>query len=248
MNEIVCGDCIKEMRKMPPGSFGLVVTSPPYNLRNSTGNYWKTGGGRWKRPALLGGYTGCDDAMPYPEYVGWQRACLGEMMRLLKPGGAIFYNQKWRVQGGLIQDRREITDGFPVRQIIVWERQGGVNFNDSFFLPTYEVIFLIAKRGFRLRPGANAAGDVWRFGQERGNPHPAPFPVRLAARAVSATDADPVLDPFMGSGTTAVACESLGRGWMGIEQSEEYCAAARGRIARNRVSSELSDVLSPALL
>jgi modification methylase len=68
------------------------------------------------------------------------------MMRLLTDDGAIFYNHKWRVQDGLLQDRNDIVSGFPVRQIIIWHRNGGINFNKGYFLPTYEVIYLIAKK------------------------------------------------------------------------------------------------------
>jgi modification methylase len=119
--------------------------------------------------------------MPHEKYVQWQRYCLTEMMRVLKEDGAIFYNHKWRVQGGLLQDRNDIVDGFPVRQIIIWQRKGGINFNPGYFLPTYEVIYLIAKPDFRLAPKANAHGDIWEFAQEMNNPHPAPFPVHLKA-------------------------------------------------------------------
>lgn len=70
------------------------------------------------------------------------------MMRLLKDDGAIFYNHKWRVQNGLIQDRREIVADFPVRQIIIWRRKGGINFNAGYFLPTYEVIYPYCKKRF----------------------------------------------------------------------------------------------------
>ena len=102
------------------------------------------------------------------------------MMRVLTPEGAIFYNHKWRVQKGLLQDRTDIVDGFPVRQIIIWQRSGGFNHNPGYFLPTYEVVYLIAKPGFRLAPKAGGVGDVWRIRQDRGNPHPASFPVDLA--------------------------------------------------------------------
>jgi modification methylase len=103
------------------------------------------------------------------------------MMRVLKEDGAIFYNHKWRVQGGLLQDRNDIVDGFPVRQIIIWQRKVGINFNPGYFLPTYEVIYLIAKPDFKLAPKANAHGDIWEFAQEMKNPHPAPFSIQLKA-------------------------------------------------------------------
>jgi hypothetical protein len=157
VNKVHCGDCINLMDKMQAGSIGLIVTSPPYNLLNSTGNGMKDGfGGKWENAQLADGYDSHHDAMPHDEYVKWQRQCLSSMMRVLREDGAIFYNHKWRVQDGLLQDRSDIVKGFPVRQIIIWQRAGGLNFNPGYFLPTYEVIYLICKPDFKLAPGANA--------------------------------------------------------------------------------------------
>jgi modification methylase len=130
----------------------------------------------------------------------------------------------------LLQDRQDIVSGFPIRQIIIWRRKGGINFNPGYFLPTYEVIYLIAKPDFQLAPKANAHGDVWEFTQEMNNPHPAPFPVRLINRIVSSTFAKIILDPFMGSGTTAIAALSNNRHYIGIEISPEYIMMAENRI------------------
>ena len=221
------------MRAMDADSVRVVVTSPPYNIRNSTGNGLKDGrGGTWPNAALQDGYDGHGDAMPHDEYVDWQRACLTEMARLVHPDGAIFYNHKWRVQGGLLQRLGDaITDGFGVRQIIVWQRAGGFNHNPGYFLPTYEVVYFIpGGGGTRLASGPRGLGDVWRIPQTSGNPHPAPFPVELAARCIGAVGAGPVLDPFLGSGTTAIAAEQLGLEWVGIEKSAEYVELAKARI------------------
>ena len=229
------GDAVDIMSKMPLQSVDTIVTSPPYNLKKSTGNGMKNGnGGKWPKAALIGGYADHDDCMPHEEYVAWQRDCLTEMMRVLKPDGAIFYNHKWRVQGGLLQDRSDILAGFPVRQIIIWRRRGGINFNAGYFLPTYEVIYLIAKPGFRLAPKANAMGDIWDIPQEFHNPHPAPFPPELAQRCIGSTTGEIILDPFMGSGTTGMAAEVEGRQWIGVEKSKEYCRLAKERIAAYR--------------
>ncbi len=231
INQIICGDAVEVMKEIPDGTVDLAVTSPPYNLKNSTGNGMKDGrGGKWANAALQKGYASHDDCMPHEEYVEWQRACLHEMLRTLKETGAIFYNHKWRVQDGLLQDRQDIVQGFPVRQIIIWRRKGGINFNKGYFLPTYEVIYLIAKKHFTLAPKANALGDVWEFNQEMNNPHPAPFPVQLIERIIGSTMAQVVLDPFMGSGTTAIAAKNLGRSYIGIELSRDYCDLARRRI------------------
>ena len=237
LNKVHCGDCVTLMSRMPVGCIGLIVTSPPYNLRNSTGNGLKDGrGGKWPKAELLNGYTNYGDDMPYQEYVQWQRECLDAMMRVLREDGAIFYNHKWRVQSGLLQDRTEIVSGFPVRQIIIWKRDGGINFNPGYFLPTYEVIYLISKPEFRLARKANAQGDVWHIPQESKNPHPAPFPVELARRCVQSTTATIVLDPFLGSGTTAIAAEACGREWIGIDISKDYCKVANERITTSRRS------------
>lgn len=227
------GDCLETMRAMQDGSVRLIVTSPPYNIKNSTGNGLKNGnGGKWPKAALRNGYSDHDDCMPHDEYVDWQRKCLEEMLRLLQPDGAILYNHKWRVQRGLLQDRSDIVAGFPVRQILIWERAGGINFNPGYFLPNYEVIYLIAKPGFKLAPKANALGCVWRINQESSNPHPAPFPVELAARCIESGGGGPVLDPFIGSGTTAIAAENAGVDWIGIEKSPVCVAMANKRINR----------------
>ena len=234
---ILQGDCVELMRALPEESIRMVVTSPPYNIKNSTGNGLKDGrGGKWPTAALQNGYSEHDDCMPHDEYVDWQRECLAGMLRVLQPDGAIFYNHKWRVQNGLLQDRHDIVDGFPVRQIIIWQRAGGINFNPGYFLPNYEVIYLIAKPEFRLAPKANAYGSVWSIKQEHDNPHPAPFPVELAERCVRSVGAGIVLDPFIGSGTTAIAAEMAGIPWLGIEKSPHYVRMATDRIAKYRQS------------
>ena len=230
-NTVICGDCLEIMRSLEDSCIDLFVTSPPYNLRNSSGNGMKDGrGGKWSRAALISGYNGYDDAMPYDLYCSWQRKCLSEMMRLLKDDGAIFYNHKWRVQNGLIQDRHEIVQDFPVRQIIIWRRKGGINFNPGYFLPTYEVIYLIAKPAFRLAEKANRFGDVWEIKQDSNNPHPAPYPEELTDRIISSTNAGIIADPFAGSGTTAISAMRFGRDYVLMEKSAEYCSMIETRI------------------
>lgn len=229
-NTFLCGDILSIMSKIPDSSIDLVITSPPYNLKNSTGNGMKDGrGGKWANASLVNGYSHHNDCMPHDEYVKWQRDCLSEMLRVIKDTGAIFYNHKWRVQGGLLQDRNDIVSGFPVRQIIIWKRKGGINFNKGYFLPTYEVIYLICKSKFELTKGANSYGDVWEFTQESKNNHPAPFPISLIERIISSTNAKLILDPFMGSGTTGIAAHNLDRDFIGIEISPEYVEMANKR-------------------
>jgi site-specific DNA-methyltransferase (adenine-specific) len=231
-SKIICGDALTEMQKMESNSVDLAVTSPPYNLKNSTGNGMKanTKTGKWAGNALQNGYSHHNDCMPHSEYAIWQNNCLKEMFRLIKEDGAIFYNHKWRVQDGILQERQDIVSDLPVRQIIIWRRKGGINFNPGYFLPTYEVIYLIAKPKFKLLPKANAFGDVWEFTQEMKNTHPAPYPIALIDRIIKSTSAKIILDPFIGSGTTAIAAIKNNRKYIGIEISKEYCEMAMERI------------------
>ena len=97
-------------------------------------------------------------------------------------------------------------------------------------MPNYEVIYLIAKPEFRLAPKANACGSVWNIKQEHNNPHPAPFPVELVERCIRSVGEGIVLDPFIGSGTTAIAAETVGVSWLGIEKSPHYVRMAEERI------------------
>jgi len=231
-NKIICGDCLEVMKDLPNESIDLVVTSPPYNLsiRKTFGNTqnWK---GKWNKSKLQdSGYDQHDDYMPEDQYIIWQQKVLAECFRTLKKTGAIFYNHKWRVQKGLFQQRPEIIKDLPLRQIIIWKKAGGINFNEGYFLPTYEVLYLITKPDFKLAPKANHFGDVWEITQEKGSWHPAPFPVELASRCIQSTIGTLILDPFIGSGTVAIACKQLGKNYIGIDISQEYCKKAEDRI------------------
>lgn len=224
------------MKTLPSESVDLVFTSPPYNLSNSTGGFPKTGG-VWKNAKIGNGYASYSDDLPHDEYVAWQHVVLTECWRLLSPTGAIFYNHKPRVQGGVLQMPLELNPGLPLRQIVIWNRRIGMNFSDRFFLPSHEWIMIFAKPGFRLR-SRYQQHDVWTLAPEQKNHHPAPFPVELPRRAIASTDARVILDPFMGSGTTGVAALELGREFVGIELDPGYyCGAAKRLAAISPVSA-----------
>jgi modification methylase len=201
----------------------------------STGGGLKGAGdnSKWSRCALANGYDGHNDAMPLDKYIAWQQEVLLECWRLLSDHGAIFYNHKPRVQAGRLWTPLALNPNLPLRQIVVWKRAGGINFSTSFYLPTYEWIMIFAKPKFRLRDqAASGVKDVWEIPQERGSPHPAPFPVALPRMAIETTTAETVLDPFMGSGSAGVAAIECGRHFVGIEKSPVYFEMARERIQR----------------
>ena len=152
LDTIICGDAVEEMRRLPDASIDLVITSPPYNLKScgdgrvfSTphGDIRRTGspmgkynygkgrakGKRGKEGYAAGitkSYEEHADNLPHADYVAWQRRVLTECLRVLKPTGAIFYNHKIRMQGGLWLPPHDILEGLPVREEIVWATGGGV--------------------------------------------------------------------------------------------------------------------------
>ena len=244
------GDALETMRVMPGKSVDMVLTSPPYNLGNTTGGgfagvrmgHYKAsdplgakrgGGGKWNGGKLADGYEAYNDAMPHDEYVAWQHEVLTECWRLLKDDGAIYYNHKTRVLDGIAVTPLTYNPGLPLRQIVVWARAGGVNFSPAFYLPTHEWVMILAKPDFRLRDkAASGAGDVWYIPQESGTTHPAPFPLKLALQAIETTACQVILDPFAGSGTTLRAAKDLGRIAIGIEVNKAYCQSITERMSQ----------------
>lgn len=226
------GDCLEVMRQMPSGSVDLIFTSPPYNIgmthngRRQTLKKTKM----WRSADFGQGYASYDDARDPAEYIAWQKEILRECWRLLSPKGAIFYQHKPRIQNKLMTTPLDYNPDLPLRQIVIWNRKGGNNFNQAFFVPAHEWIAVFAKPDFRLAKGGWNATDVWTINPERNNPHPAPFPVELPRTAIAATDADVVFDPFMGSGSTGVAAMQCGRKFIGIELEGSYLENARLRM------------------
>jgi site-specific DNA-methyltransferase (adenine-specific) len=228
------GDCLEVMRTLPAKSFDLIFTSPPYNLRTTTGGGFPRGSSIWPNAAIGNGYASYQDKMPHEDYVAWQHEVLSECWRLLTDNGAIYYNHKPRPQGGVLQVPLELNPGLPLRQIVLWDRGSGVNFSNSHYQPVSEWIMIFARPKFRLL-GRSGAKDVWSIPYERSaganrNLHPAPFPLALPALAIKTTGARNVLDPFLGSGTTGVAAKQAGAAFTGIEIDPGYVAMAKARI------------------
>ena len=225
------GDCLEIMPTL--GKVDVVFTSPPYNMHGNGGTTMGHATSKWKGNALKDGYLSHSDDMPQSEYEDWQKTILDGCWNILSEAGAIFYNHKPRPRNKEIWLPTVIHKELPLRQIIIWKRNGGINFSPSFFVPTHEWILLFAKPRFSLKSrAASGVGDVWEIPFETNTPHPAPFPVRLPQTAIEVTTAETILDPFMGSGTTGVACAKLGRKFIGIELEPKYFDIACDRIQK----------------
>ena len=235
------GDALATLRTLETASFACVVTSPPYNLGH---NHERVKNHRrWQ-----GAYQGFEDKLEHDEYVQYHRAVLEECMRVLQPEGLMWWVHRRRPhpvgQTG-IDAVDLILEGFPKRDEIIWHKQGGGIFNlphrgnktDNCCYPAnkYETVFLLAKTAEAgVTRKVALMEDVWQFRKERVRGHPATFPVGLARRCIEGTDCrGPVLDPFVGTGTTAIAAMLEGRECLGVELVEDTLAIAVDRLERS---------------
>ncbi|WP_295633221.1 site-specific DNA-methyltransferase [Novosphingobium sp.] len=225
------GDCLEVMRSMRSGSVDLVFTSPPFNLGVSRGKKrGKKVNTNWKSSLLDDGYASYDDARDPADYENWMKDFLRESWRLVTDDGAIFFNHKPRIQGKILRTPLDLNPGLPLRQIVIWDRGSGHNFNHFFFTPSSEWVLIFAKPNFKLNGLTPRTRDVWKIAPEHGNPHPAPFPIELPLTAIRNTSAKVVLDPFMGSGSAGVAALRCGRQFVGIELDAGYIEMATARL------------------
>ena len=232
-NIIYNEDCLKTMERIHDNSVDLVVTSPPYNKgfyanKNAKqSKVWNTLNGRKIA------YDSFSDDMPPEEYEEWQKAVISECIRILKPSGSLFYNHKDIIYKGLIVPPKWVYD-FKVRQQIIWDRQSSCMIDPHYFMPANEWIYWIVKDEKRVlfdKEKSAFRTNIWRMNTDK-NPHPAPFPYIMAANIINccSKEGDIVYDPFMGSGTTAIASVKLGRQYIGSEISGKYVQMANEKI------------------
>jgi hypothetical protein len=169
--------------------------------------------------------------MPHDTYVTWQQTILMLCWQALTETGAIFYNHKPRLIGEQTWLPLALNPGLPLRQIITWARAGGMDCKPTGYVSTYEWLMLFAKPSWRLiNSGASTIGDVWYIPQQAQADHPAPFPLSLPRQALCTAQPGRTLDPFMGIGTTGLACVALGLPFVGIEIDRRYFDIACRRI------------------
>lgn len=225
---LMLGDC-RELASELAGS-QVIVTSPPYNMGNHPHSDFRPNG-MWPRASIQEGYGACSDNMPMADYEAWQQGLLADLWNGLPPDGAIFYNHKPRPRDKELWTPLRLNPGLPLRQIVIWDRGGGINFSPSHYLPTHEWIMVFARDGFALSSrGASACGDVWRIAAETNTEHPAPFPVSLPLRVLEITGCRTLADPFMGSGTVGVAAVRKGIPFTGVELDPKWFDLACRRI------------------
>lgn len=246
MNRIIVGDTLRVLREIPSEIIDMGVTSPPYNKgENKKG--WLVKNVKYKDSI---------DKLPEDEYQENQIVVLNELFRMTKPGGSFFYNHKLRWERGFMlhpMDWLRRTN-WTLRQEIIWDRLIAANIRGWRFWQVEERIYWLYKPvdkryiGQELKPKHALLTSIWRFHPERNNPHPAPFPLALPARAIYSIMDDNkgiIIDPYCGSGTTLVAAKLLGHDYIGIEISKEYADFAEARIVNceNERKEALSEMV-----
>lgn len=240
-------ECVSFMQDMPSKSVDLIFADPPYNLQLSK---------ELLRPnnSKVDGVTeDWDKFESFRDYDKFTKSWLKEAKRILKENGAIWvigsYHNIFRV-GASMQDL-----GYWILNDILWRKSNPMpNFRGRRFTNAHETLIWAAKSDSskyvfnydalkQLNEGMQMRSD-WLFpicsGQERikGNDgkkvHPTQKPESLLHRIIVATTrkGDLILDPFLGTGTTAVVAKRLGRKIIGIEKDIHYFNAAKKRIKK----------------
>lgn len=224
--KLLQGDCLELMKDIPDGSVDLIITSPPYNL----GNTHHTGSKRFKP------YGKYNDDMKELDYQDWQVKVLNECFRILKEDGSMLYNHKNRISKGVQITPYQwlLKTDFIIKQEIVWQN-GSQNFDKIRFYPFTERVYWLAKSPKTKLYNVINHHDVftkadWNSVGTNGNFKRA-FPVKMVEDLISCfPNSEVVLDPFMGSGTTGVACVNTNRNFIGMELEEKYFNIAKERI------------------
>ena len=226
-----------EMTQIPAQSVALAFTSPPYNVGKEY-----------------------DDIMPLESYLALIRRVAEQVYRVLRPGGRYVVNianlgRKPYIPLHAYFYGIHMAAGFLPMGEIIWRKGKGANGSCAWgswrsaraprLRDVHEYLLVFAKEEFsRPERGESDIGrdefmeatlSVWDILPESAKRvgHPAPFPVELAARVIQLYSyvGDVVLDPFLGSGTTAVAAIQHGRRYVGYEIDTEYYELAQRRMA-----------------
>jgi len=242
-NKIIVGDTLKVLKSIPDEIIDLGITSPPYNKQEKNKG--------WLVKNVV--YSDYKDKLPEPEYQKNQIVVLDEIYRVTKPGGSFFYNHKIRWENGKmfhpinwIKETKWI-----IKQEIIWNRAIAANIRGWRFWQVDERIYWLykqkkegEKKVIELASKHALLSSIWRFPPERNIPHPAPFPLVLPARIIYSILDDKkglVFDPYIGSGTTAVATKLLGHDYLGIDLSREYINFANNRIKNCKSEQSIID-------
>jgi site-specific DNA-methyltransferase (adenine-specific) len=221
-------------------SIDLIVTSPPYNVDIK--------------------YNSHDDTMSYDDYLLFTREWLTQCYKFIKDDGRFCLNIPLdKNKGGQQSICADITTiakqiGFKYHSTIIWNEQNisrrtawgsWLSAVAPYVIAPVEVIVVLYKKDWRKTSGSRKSditkkefmewtNGVWNFSGESKKRvgHPAPFPVELPRRCIKLFSfvGDTILDPFLGSGSTLLACLETGREGLGVDIDKKYCELAKRRL------------------
>jgi site-specific DNA-methyltransferase (adenine-specific) len=221
------GDCLDVMRGMPPASVHAVITDPPY----SSGTRREASKGLRKsmnRESTAAEWFG-SDSLTTNGFAFLIRACALEWNRLLVDGGHALVFIDWR----MMPTAAAAIESADLRHagLLVWDKVGiGMG---ACFRNRHELILHFTK-GVGRGPNRRDVANVLAFPRVRDGLHPTEKPLALIETLVDVVthEGDTILDPFGGSGTTALAARNLRRGAWLIEREAAYCEIAAKRLGQ----------------
>ena len=248
-NKIINGDSLKELKKIPKESFDLIFADPPYNLQLRNKLI------RPDRSKVNAVNDKWDQFESFKTYDNFTTNWLTECKRILKKNGSIWvigsYHNIFRV-GSIIQDL-----GFWILNDVIWNKNNPMpNFRGTRFTNAHETLIWASKdknskytfnyQSLKCLNDDLQMRSTWNLpicnGSERlkekgKKVHSTQKPESLLHRILlaSSNKNDLVLDPFLGSGTTAVVAKKLGRIFYGIEKEKSYFDAANKRLKNTKI-------------
>lgn len=233
LNKIHIGDCLETLKTFPSKSIDCVVTSPPYNLG---GDFHICNNGK---RTTYGGYNSFKDNLAEEDYQKNQIEVLNELYRVTKDESFCFYVHKERiVKNNIISPLEWIKKtNWLVSQTVVLDMSATANVDKRRFFPTHEYIFVLCKSKDSKLNNYKCLTSVWKVKKvpRKISGHPATFDYNIPFECILAStkEGDIVLDCYMGTGTTALACIYTLRNYIGIESDETYV---------NRFTKELQEL------
>ena len=214
VNTIIQGDCLEVMKEFPDKSIGLLVTDPPYFL---PAKHYATRKNFRRNFADLGIME------------GFFKNFFLEIERIMKTRACLYIFCDGQSYPFFFYYVYFFTKS--VRPLI-WDKKTSIN---GYHWRHQHELILFAEMP-EVEPVPTGDGDILRYPAVKVDTrvHPAQKPLDLIKSLIlkSSKENDLILDPFIGSGTTAVACKELGRDYVGIENAKEYVKVATKRLAQ----------------
>lgn len=223
---LILGDALQELKKLDDSSVDLVVTDPPYKLNKTTGGVSKTGFvDKWQ-----GNIKGSDKTASILNDIKFSE-WLPEVYRVLKDNSHCYI---WVNDKNLSDLQKEAEKvGFRLHNILIWHKNNLTP--NRWYMKNCEFILFLYKGKAKPIKNKNSA-QLFEVKNKSGKNklHPTEKPVEILKCLIenSSNEHDIVLDPFMGSGTTGVACLYTDRYFVGIELDKKYFDVAEKQIIK----------------